>query len=268
MNSNFFFILFFNIGLVVCKGKDVNQNIDQNTETVLPKSEIAKKQNELIDVLKNAKSTEEVLIGYGVRDLLKLIKRSPITGSSTYGIAPKPGQSLDSSTSVEFTEYECAIRPRIVDVDFVPGYFTFPACIQVNECSGCTTKSLIYKCVPDEQVNVIANVVDIDYSGGFRIRKVTTLQPKSCKMECRIKASDCTPGQVYDPNSCTCSCSSSIEKCPVGKQWSIVNCACACSEVKTCSSNKIWNKDSCTCQCIPKVCLPSQKQDLISCNCV
>ncbi|XP_065680656.1 uncharacterized protein LOC100205498 isoform X1 [Hydra vulgaris] len=268
MNTNILFILFlsFKIGLVVCKGKNVNQNIDQNTEAVLPKSEFAKKQSQLIDVLKNAKSVEDVLVGYGLPGLIKLKKT--FSGASTYGIAPKPGQSLDSSVSVEFTEYECAIRPRVVDVDFVPGYFTFPACIQVNECSGCTTKSLIYKCVPDEQVNVTANVVDIDYSGGYRIRKVTTLQPKSCKMECRITASDCTPGQVYDPNSCTCSCSSFVEKCPVGKQWSIVNCACACSEVKTCSSNKIWNKDSCSCQCIPKVCLPSQKQDPISCNCV
>ena len=260
--------LFINIGEITCKDKVTNENIDQNTERYLTKSEIANKQNEIIPKLNAANSLNDVLSVYGLRDFLQEKETSSATDRKLFVLKPRPGLKMDSTT-IELTDFECGIRKRVLDFEYKPGYFTFPSCIEMNECSGCGTKSLLYQCVPDEFTNITSYVMDITYDGtNYKLRPVTTVQPKSCKQECRVKASDCLPGQVYFRDSCSCSCTRNSDVCPVRKQWSLVSCGCECSDVRPCPSYKPWNKDTCLCTCIPKTCPSKMRQDPLSCNCI
>ncbi|KRT84697.1 hypothetical protein AMK59_818, partial [Oryctes borbonicus] len=96
------------------------------------------------------------------------------------------------------------------------------------------------------------------YSGGnnfkFDGKQIVTVDKhKSCKCNCKIKETDCTPMQVYEKEKCKCSCRNTDEEKKCIKE----------------NSTKLWNPNNCTCQCRQELmCTTGSDFDWKQCKCV
>ncbi|KAL7637459.1 UNVERIFIED_CONTAM: hypothetical protein RMT77_012187 [Armadillidium vulgare] len=130
----------------------------------------------------------------------------------------------------------------------------YPCMIPVSRCSGCCL-SRLEECVPSKtrirKFDVIRHCCVLRSS---HLTNQSTFRAKieehiKCECRCKVKASDCGPGQIYEEKNCLCKCpAGSHTTCPQTKRWSERDCKCICIKERDCSTGMSFNHDTCLCE--------------------
>jgi len=175
------------------------------------------------------------------------------------------------------TDPGCKPRPIITPVpqptDNSGQYY--PTCVNTNKCGGCCQNPTYVQCVGAINETVDKQVFYYDYATEKATQKTIQLQQeKSCKCECRIKASDCVNRQVYNSKNCICDCpvTPAQRNCDATHYWSSRLCKCVCHKVRDdCPSKQEFDDKTCACVCKKRdvPCLqPGHTRDPNNCKCV
>ncbi|KAK9746775.1 CXCXC repeat [Popillia japonica] len=156
---------------------------------------------------------------------------------------------------------EAKCEPELRTVSLIekkdPTILYLPSCTRIERCGGCCNHDLL-ECQPTETETVNVMIYKASHKGGNNLKDagkelIAVEKHKSCKCNCKLKESDCSPTQVYDKENCRCSCRNTDEEQKCGKE----------------NSAKQWNPNTCTCQCREEVkCTTGSIFDLSQCKCV
>ncbi|XP_022245663.1 vascular endothelial growth factor A-like [Limulus polyphemus] len=154
----------------------------------------------------------------------------------------------------------CEPYPEIVELpkSFDPLLVTWPRCIRLKRCSGCSTSSLL-TCVPTKLKKVSITVLKAKYSESgsekfdFQSQETVKLEEhEKCSFQCKEKASDCSSQQIYKKDECRCVCKNQhrSRSCHKDQIWDSEVCECKCKNYSKCSTGLYFNTRTCRCDTV------------------
>ncbi|KAI9561394.1 hypothetical protein GHT06_012351 [Daphnia sinensis] len=137
---------------------------------------------------------------------------------------------------------DCKPRKIPVEIPKEPNITWLPACALVERCGGCCKhESLQCVPVPEDITMMKKKVVAVNNKGVYlNVKHVNIEKHNKCKCQCKVKASDCNPQQIYDKNNCRCVCKQNGSKSGKAAQ-------------QTCKAPLYWDERSCKCRCPPQI---------------
>ncbi|KAK9738312.1 PDGF/VEGF domain [Popillia japonica] len=156
---------------------------------------------------------------------------------------------------------EAKCKPELRTVSLIekkdPTILYIPSCTRIERCGGCCNHDLL-ECQPTETETVNFQIYRSSYKGGNNFKYdgkelIAMEKHKSCKCDCKVKETDCSPMQVYEKEKCRCSCRNTDEEKKCAKE----------------NSTKLWNPNTCICQCRQELmCTTGSIFDWRQCKCV